>query len=219
MRTTTGVAGGVAALLLAACGSTGPRAGATAGTGTGATATEAAATVAPPQRIAAPPVEITWEALAVERDQFANPRIPQARRPQRGVVPTQKIILVNDDHPIARRSISGHVAKSQDGITVAVLSDEEMATFLSGMEQAGFFRAARPTSGMEAHFARDDARGRITVDRGGDSVSIVSMRGQGLNEQTRHIPALYSQLKQSIAVMRNRTPTLSVTAIQRESLR
>ena len=45
------------------------------------------------------------------------------------------------------------------------------------------------------------------------------MRGQGLSPQTKHIPALYSKAKQSVILLRNATPTMSVVASSRDPLR
>jgi hypothetical protein len=160
------------------------------------------------------PVRVTWEALAVERERFENPTLESGRsgrRPRMGIAPDQKIVLVNESHPLATSVKSGRVAsRAKDGSVVTILPDEDMALFLRGLEQEGFFRVARPTDYLRSDFASDAARGRITVERGDESVSIVSMRGQGLVERTKDVPRLYSEVKQTVAVLRNRTPTLNV---------
>jgi hypothetical protein len=155
---------------------------------------------------------VTWEALAVERDQAENPRF--GRKASNAAAQAQRIVLVNESHPEAQRTKRGLTGYTKDGVSVAVLSDRDMSLLMRGFEQAGFGRHARSTDAMEPLFDKDDARGRVTVERDGRSLSIVSMRGQGTNPSTREIPALYSQLKQSIAALRNQTPTLSVQTRQ-----
>jgi hypothetical protein len=158
----------------------------------------------------AAPVTVTWEALAAEREQSENPRF--GKRPTQALA-SQKIILVNESHPDSVRAQCGKTSATKDGVSVAVVSDRDMDILLRGFEQAGFFRHARPTDGMSAVIERSEARGRVTVERGGDSVSIVSLKGQGLNQGTKEIPKLYSQLKQAIAAVRNQTPTLNIRAM------
>jgi hypothetical protein len=159
---------------------------------------------------------VTWEALAVERERFANPRF--GRRPTRGALMTQKIVLVNASHPEAQVNRMGRSVRENRGIAVGAISDAEMDMFIRGLEQQGFFRLARPTGGIQALFSGDEARGRVTVERGGESVSLLSMRGQGLDPSTKQIPAMYSQVKQAILVLRNQIPTLSVVGARRDPL-
>jgi hypothetical protein len=156
------------------------------------------------------PTVVTWEALAVERDAAENSKF---RRPGQAS-PNQKIVLINESHSEAKRTKRGRTAYSKEGVSVAVLSDADMDLLVRGFEQAGFFRLARDTTSLEPIFEKPDARGRITVERGGRSVSIVSMRGQGLAAASRDVPQTYSQLKQAIALLRNQTPTLSVTTVE-----
>jgi hypothetical protein len=151
---------------------------------------------------------VTWEALAVEREQAENPRF--GRRPQQGALPAQKVILVNESHPEAMKMRRGRTAMTKGTETMAVVSDADMRLLLQGFEQAGFYRHARDTDGIRTWFEKPDARGRVSVEGNGRDLSIVSMRGQGLQEQTREIPALYSSLKQAVAAVRNATPTLNV---------
>lgn len=189
---------------------------------------EAAAPQAPPaqaQPAATQPAQaplaglalrVTWEALAVERELFENPRF--GRRPQRGIVPTQKIVLVNETHPEAQAARLGRSMRESAGVAVGAISDEDMKTFVQNLERQGFFRLARPTSSVQHLFDDDNARGRITVERGGESMTLLSMRGQGLDNTTKQIPAMYSQVKQAILVLRNRTPTLSVVGARRDPI-
>jgi hypothetical protein len=171
-----------------------------------ATPGEGAPAADAPRGPARPETRVTWEALAVERDQAENPRF--GRRPQQGAV-SQRIVLVNESHEEARAT-RGRTARTKGDTTVAVVSDEDMELLVRGFQQAGYFGVARPTQGMERLFDDPQARGRITVERDGQSVTIVSMRGQGLAPETKRIPAIYSDLKQAIAMVRNRTPTLNV---------
>lgn len=156
-------------------------------------------------------VRITWEALAVERDQILNPRTPAARRAPTAVQADSKIILVSDDHPAAQGKAPGSaVERSSDGSSVAVVAGQDLRLMVRGLREAGFFEVARPTDGVAAMFASEDARGRVTVEVDGATRTLLSMRGQGLQATTRDIPRIYSQAKQSVAAVRNNAPSLSV---------
>jgi hypothetical protein len=215
---------------LAACSSTSPAAPRAAAPGGNAGSAPSSATfapleadapdappAAPSQRLDASQMRVVWEALAVERERLENPTL--GRSPVRGVIPTQKIVLVSESHPDAKANLMGRSAREHKGVAVAALPDADMALLLRGFEQRGFFRLARPTGQVESLFSNDNARGRITVERGEDSWTLVSMRGQGLNEATKGVPALYSEAKQSIIVLRNQTPTMSVVTSGRSPLR
>lgn len=161
--------------------------------------------------VAARGVRITWEALAVERDQILNPRTPAARRTASAVQADSKIILVSDDHPAARGKAPGSaVERAPDGSQVAVVASEDLRMVVRGLREAGFFQAARPTEGVAALFTSEDARGRVTVEVDGATRTLLSMRGQGMQAATRDIPRIYSQAKQSVAALKNRAPSLSV---------
>jgi hypothetical protein len=170
-----------------------------------------------PRRLDATQMRVIWQALAVERERLENPT--HNRTPLRGVVPTQQIVLVSESHPDAKANLMGRSAREHKGVAVAALPDSDMALLLRGLQQRGFFAAARPTDQAASLFANPNARGRITVERGEQSWTLVSMRGQGLNDATKAIPALYSEAKQSIIVLRNQTPTMSVITSGRSSLR
>jgi hypothetical protein len=152
-------------------------------------------------------VRVTWQALAHERYLAENPRI--GRQPLAAARRENTIVLVNESHPDADgiRSLS---FRREDGVGQGVISDAQMRTLLAGLEEVGYFKAARDTSAMAQLFGADIARGRVTVERGGRSVSLISMRGQGRSEHTKHIPAIYSQAKQAVAMLRNQSPTLTV---------
>src|SRR5207244_1558159 len=92
----------------------------------------------------------------------------------------------------------------------AVLPDQEMSDLLAGFESAGFFKYAQSTAAMQRLFSSDRSRGRVTVERGDESVTLLSQRGLGFDAKTRDIPGIYAQSKAAISYMKNRTPSLSV---------
>jgi hypothetical protein len=202
----------VAVALLSACAS-----GGSGGSGNGAAATNRArggsGGAGNPGVTAqkAPPVKVIWEALARERYIYDNPNLT-ARRAVGTATPDLKIILVNESHPESQAVRDGTIRRRENAGT-GVLSDRDMRTLLQGLEQIGYFRAAGSTAGQAALFDSEAARGRVTVERADGSVTLLSMRGQGLTPATRHIPGIYSQAKQAIAMMKNNTPTLRVEAI------
>lgn len=173
---------------------------------------------APPPRLpTGPAIKVVWEALAVERDRFENPR--HGRKPTRGVLHQQKVVVVSASHPEARAMRQGRCIQQGGGAVAATVSDADMQVFLKGIQQRGFFRVARPTGSMQALFDDDGSRGRVTIERDGTSVSLVSQRGQGLDPSTRHVPALYSEVKQAVMLLRNRSTSMGVVDVSRESLR
>ena len=86
-----------------------------------------------------------------------------------------------------------------------------MNELLKELQKLGFFDYARPTESVRPYFASDRARGRITVERDGESLTLVSQRGLGLNDATKDIPGIYAQAKYAIQMLKNRAPALSVT--------
>ena len=135
------------------------------------------------------------------------------------MVPSTKIVLVSESHPDAQSVQAGRVAVEHEGVAVAPVKDEDMRVLVQALRQRGFFRVALPTGVIASRFTDENARGRVTVEQGGESFTIVSVRGQGLDRATEQIPALYSEAKQSIILMRNATPTMSVIASRRQPLR
>lgn len=150
-------------------------------------------------------VKVVWEALAHERYLYENPRF--GRRPGTGATP-MKIILVNESHPEAEQIRQGS-KNSEEG--TGVVTDQEMLDLVAGLKQIDFFDAAKPTDSQFQLFNHSQARGRVTVDDGSSSWTLLSMRGQGTQEHTKHIPAIYSQVKQAVAMLRNRSPSLTVS--------
>lgn len=204
------IAGLLALGLLSACSSGGGNAGSSAASGSGGGRSGAGGAGNPEVTAKAPPVKVTWEALAHERYLYENPRFK--RRSVSNVTPDLKIVLVNDSHPEADQIRAGKIA-SESGTGTGVLSDADMDSLLQALTQIGFFRSGNSTQATSALFDMDTARGRVTVDQTGGSVTILSMRGQGLAQNTKHIPRIYSQAKQAVAMMKNSTPTLRVETI------
>jgi hypothetical protein len=159
-----------------------------------------------------PAIEVTWEALARERYLQENSRF---RRPNQPQVP-QKITLLNASHPDAARARAARARGDDRSFAhTTVLSDHDMQAFLQGLRQRGFFKVARPSGYDSALAQSQNARGRIIVTQGDQSVTLLSMRGQGLNPKTRAIPGIYSEAKQAIMVLNNMTPSLHVTHFSR----
>lgn len=166
----------------------------------------------PVWRTTGPQIRVTWEALAVERDRYENPRLGR-RQPQIGAATQLKAVLVSESHVEAQTNMRGLTSRQNRGVAVAPIPDKDIQTFVQGLEQRGFFRLARPTSSV-AHLMKDStARGHITVERGGQSYTLISMRGQGLNPATKQIPAIYSEAKQSILMLRNTCSSMSVVGL------
>lgn len=154
-------------------------------------------------------IRVTWEALAVEREQVENPRF--GRRQLKGVQPDLKLVLVSPDHPEALSREAGRAAtRDAQGAQVAVLAADEMGALVKALDQIGFRRVSLPTGSAQGRFDDPEARGRVTVEVDGESRTVLSMRGQGGTPATRDIPRVYSEAKQAIAALRNRTPTLNV---------
>lgn len=153
-----------------------------------------------------PAIVVTWEALAHEKYLLENSRF---RR--RGPQPPQRITLISSSHPEAAALAMGRSRQRDPDTSTAILDDKDMVNFVRGLQRTGFFKYARPAGYDSASATSDSARGRVTVTRGGDSRTLLSIRGQGLNEKTKEIPKIYSETKQAIMVLRNMTPTLNVT--------
>ena len=166
------------------------------------------ATARAPAKPSGPAIQVTWEALAREKYLLENSRFRRQGQPQ----PPQKIMLFSESHPeapVAKRPRSKADRAKYAGS--AVLPDDQMVKFVEGLRRQGFYRHAK-LSGFDAALAEsDNARGRIIVQAKGESYTLLSMRGQGQNANTRAIPKLYSETKQTVMVLRNMTPTLNVS--------
>ena len=161
---------------------------------------------AAPPKPTGPAIVVTWEALAREKYLLENSRFKR-----RGPQPPQKIMLISKSHPNADALASGRGQQRDPSVSTAIMEDRDILLFLKGMRRSGFYKYARPAGYDTAVAGSDDARGRVTVTRGSESRSLLSIRGQGLNDRTKEIPAIYSEAKQAIMALRNMTPTLNVT--------
>ena len=169
-----------------------------------------------------PSIRIVWEALAVETAQFEspNPDGPRGRMrfrtggqasPSFGVAPELEAVLINASFVPNAAQEAEKRAKPAVG-RVARITDQEMNDLLEALRRMEFFRYARPTSTVTGLFGSDRARGRVTVEQGGESVTLLSMRGLGLMDDTKEIPPIYAQAKWAVQMLKNRTPTLRVRA-------
>jgi len=162
-----------------------------------------------------PAIKVEWEALARERELLEASRF---RRAGIGTV-EPRIVLLSESHPDSAKVRAAKTPAERERYAgSAVLPDAELEEFVRGLEARGFFRLARSTGSQAALFGSDAARGRVTVERDGGSWSVVSMRGQGQNPATRDVPRLYSEAKQAIMVVRNRTTMLNVSSVRREKV-
>jgi hypothetical protein len=161
-----------------------------------------------------PAIRVTWEALAVEIDQIKNPRTKRRAQIGFGPVEEYKVVLVNESHPDAP-----NVSKRSREAEVAVLPDRDMLDLVRGLERADFFEHAQPTASLSRLFGSERSRGRVTVERGEDSVTLLSMKGLGLDERTKAIPGIYADAKAAITMLKNSAPSLSVKTYGTEPVR
>jgi hypothetical protein len=161
-----------------------------------------------------PPMRVTWEALSRTRPggTLLGHRAPVPTG-IKAPPPEMKIVLINASHPEAIRmrirAIEGRSQRFE--AEKAVIPDADMLALLQNLEQMAFFRYAEPTVTVSSLFESEGARGRVTVDRNGESVTLVAQYGQGMNASTKAIPQIYANAKRLMAVLKNRTPHLSVT--------
>jgi hypothetical protein len=171
-----------------------------------------------------PSIRVVWEALAVELERSAGEA--------RGVTGSRPLVeglpgtRADVDHEVILLNASFVATPEQDAENrsrkavgrVARVTDADMNAFLEGLERIGFFQHARPTESVRYLFPTDRARGRITVERDGNSVTLLSMRGLGLQASTRAIPGIYAQAKQAVVLLKNRVPTLRVKDVDVDDL-
>lgn len=154
-------------------------------------------------------LKVTWEALSRERELFER---SQQRRPAGGVAPDLKITLVSESHPEAEGVKRAASAEQREAnASTAVIRDGDLITLVQALQKRGFARYAQPTGQQAIISANPRARGRVTIEENGQSLTLVSVRGQGMNDATKQIPALYSEAKQAVMLLRNRTSTMNVT--------
>ncbi len=160
-----------------------------------------------PAKPSGPAISVTWEALSREKYLLENSRFKRRGGPQ----PPQLITLFSESHPEARKVRQARTKEDRQKYAgSAVLSDKDMARFVEGLRRQGFYRYARPSGYDDALADSENARGRIIVEEGGQSRTLLSMRGQGQHKATKAIPKLYSETKQAVMYLRNMTPTLNV---------
>lgn len=171
-----------------------------------------------------PSIRVVWEALAVEMERSTgeNRGVKGSTGLVEGLPGTKhdvdfEAVLVNASFsPTPDQDAENRAPKAVG--RVARVADQEMNDLLAGLERLGFWKYARPTDEVRMLFPTERARGRITVERGGESMTLVSMRGLGLNPATREIPGIYSQAKLAIQMLKNQTPTLRVKSVDIEPL-
>ena len=157
-----------------------------------------------------PSIRVIWEALHVERQQVLNPR--SGRPGVQGIAgaPDLEVAILNASFAGTKEQNEDNRARARQG-GVTRVADQDMLDLLDSIRKAGFYDYAKPTGGIEGLFAGERSRGRVTIEEGGRSVTLLSQRGLGLAEETREIPAIYSEVKRAIQVLRNRSRMLSVT--------
>src|SRR5262245_6946355 len=89
-------------------------------------------------------------------------------------------------------------------------SSDVCSSDLDALNQLGYFQHASATGSVRGLFSSDRARGRITIDRGDDSWTLLSLRGLGLQNETRAIPQIYAAAKEAIFRLKNSAPNLRV---------
>ncbi len=176
------------------------------------------ATVEFPGRIpGTPSMRVVWEALAVETERLQESKW---KRPTEGLPISQKdvdleIVLLNASFQATPEQAAENRGDKAVG-RVARITDQDMLDLVEALDRIGFFRYAQPTESVRPLFPTDRARGRITVERDGQSVTLLSQRFLGLRPETRPIPWIYTQAKEAIMVIKNRTPVLRVKSIDVE---
>ncbi len=159
-----------------------------------------------------PSIRVVWEALIVEQTQLMTSKYA---RPQGAIVgtPDLEVVLLNASFEATPAQASENRSQPAVG-RIARVPDRDMLDLLESFEKADFFEYAKPTDAVRGLFGSDRARGRITVERDGHSVTLLSMRGLGLRPETKEIPGIYAAGKQAIQVLKNRASTLAVTNVK-----
>jgi len=159
-----------------------------------------------------PSIRVVWEALIVEQTQLMTSKFA---RPQGAIVgtPDLEVVLLNASFEATPEQAADNRSQPAVG-RIARVPDRDMLDLLESLEKADFFEYAKPTDAVRGLFGSDRARGRITVERDGHSVTLLSMRGLGLRPETKEIPGIYAAGKQAIQVLKNRASTLAVTNVK-----
>lgn len=159
-----------------------------------------------------PSIRVVWEALIVEQTQLMTSKFARPQGALQGT-PDLEVILLNASFEATPAQAAENRSQPAVG-RIARVSDREMLDLLESLEKNDFFEYAKPTDAVRGLFGSDRARGRITVERDGKSVTILSMRGLGLKAETKEIPGIYAEGKRAIQVLKNRASTLAVTNVK-----
>jgi len=159
-----------------------------------------------------PSIRVVWEALIVEQTQLMTSKFARPQGALQGT-PDLEVILLNASFEATAAQAAENRSQPAVG-RIARVSDQEMLDLLESLEKNDFFEYAKPTDSMRGLFGSDRARGRITVERDGKSVTLLSMRGLGLRPDTKEIPGIYAEGKRAIQVLKNRASTLAVTNVK-----
>jgi hypothetical protein len=156
-----------------------------------------------------PSFRVIWEALYVERQQVLMPR--SGRPGVQGIAstPDLEVVIINASFRGTPEQVKDNRARRPKG-GLAKVTDQDMLDLIDSLKKAGFYEYAKPTNGISGLFDSERSRGRITIERGGESLTLLSQRGLGLADETREIPAIYSEAKRAIQVLRNRSRLLEV---------
>jgi hypothetical protein len=172
-----------------------------------------------------PSIRVVWEALAGEMRKAlgSEPGVPGARELVEGLPGTKgdvdfEVVLLNASFVATPEQDAENRSRKAVG-RVARVTDQDLNELVEALERLGFFRYAKPTESVRFLFPTDRARGRITVERDGHSLTLLSQYGLGLQPATREIPGIYAQAKQAILMLKNRTPVLRVKSLDREPVR
>jgi hypothetical protein len=153
-----------------------------------------------------PSIRIVWEALAGEQRAFRNPHTKRASALGQTGLP---VSLINASF-VPTPDQAAEVREMRSKGAVARIADRDMLDLLKDIEKAGFFDYARPTGSVRPLFSSERARGRVTIERGGESVTLLSQYGLGLQESTKAIPPIYASVKNTVLLFKNRSDAIGV---------
>jgi hypothetical protein len=157
-----------------------------------------------------PSYRVVWEALAVERYRLEHPKLQGARVADSLGTPDVEVVLLNASYVGTAEQVQEDKSQPATG-RVARIADADMLELVRGIEASGFWRYAKPTGSLRAFFGSEAARGRVTVEKDGESWTLLSLRGLGLQGETREIPGIYAQVKAAISILKNSAPNMRVT--------
>jgi hypothetical protein len=164
-----------------------------------------------------PSYRVVWEALYVEQERYRNSKFRPTDAPVFGQ-PDFEVILLNSSFVATPEQDRENRSQTAVG-RIARVSDRDMLDLVAALEGMDFFKYAHATDAVRPYFGSDRARGRVTVEKDGRSVTLISYRGLGLQDSTKAIPQIYSWAKYAIQRLKNSTPTMSVKGAQVAPLR